>query len=124
MAVSNVVRGTGNVLSSTLKLDFANQILDLEPSSMPLLVFTKNINKERAINPDFSWFEDGGLPRFDRINNGAGYNNSATSLVVDNGAYFQADDQIYFSRTGEVARVTAVATNTLTVVRGIGSGAA
>jgi hypothetical protein len=40
-----------------------------------------------------------------------------------NGPYFQPQNIIYVPRTGESMRVTAVAVNTLTVVRGVGSTA-
>jgi hypothetical protein len=63
-------------------------------------------------------------PRFDAVNNGAGYAAGATTIAVDNGSYFQAQTIVYVPRTGESMRVTAVSTNDLTVVRGVGSTAA
>jgi hypothetical protein len=76
------------------------------------------LGKRAAVNPEYSWQQDDLEPRFDAINNGAGYSNSATSLVVDNGAYFAQHYLVKVTRTGEVIRVTAVSSNTLTVVRG------
>jgi hypothetical protein len=102
----------------------AQEILLLEPDAAPLTVITKNINKKATVNPKFQWLEDELDPRFDRINNGAGYASGATSIVVDNGAYFEVQQIVYVTRTKESMRVTAVAgTNTLTVVRGVGSTA-
>ena len=117
-------RGTGNVLADIKEIDMADSVLELEPSAAPLTVFTKKLSKKRAINPKFDWLEDELAPRFDQINAGAGYAAGITALVVDNGAYFQAEDMVYVTRTGEVIRVVSVATNTLTVVRGVGSTAA
>jgi hypothetical protein len=57
----------------------------------------------------------------DAVNNGAGYASGATSVVVDNGPLFAVDDLVKVPRTAEVVQVTGVSTNTLTVVRGIGS---
>ncbi len=113
-------RGTAN--ASRTRLDMAQKVLELEPTSTPLLVLTKRADSRSCHNSKFLWQEDQLLARFDRINNGAGYSSSATSLVVDNGAYFAQDDLVYVTRTGEVMRVQSVSTNTLTVVRGIGSG--
>jgi hypothetical protein len=102
----------------------ADRILKLEPDSTPLTVISKRINKKKTSNPQFKSMEAELDPRFDAVNNGAGYASGATSIVVDNGTYFQAQHIVYVPRTGESMRVTAVSTNTLTVVRGVGSTAA
>lgn len=117
-------RGTGNILSDLKEIDMADTVLELEPDSAPLTVFTSKLSKKKTVNPAFSWLEDELAPRFDAVNNGAGYASGATSIEVDNGAYFEAQDLVYVTRTGETMRVTAVSTNTLTVVRGVGSTAA
>lgn len=116
-------RGTTTIAQEQRRIDMAQKILLLEPDAAPLTVISKNIEKKKTGNPKFQWFEDELDPRFDRINNGAGYASGATSLVVDNGAYFQVQQIVYVPRTGESMRVTAIATNTLTVVRGVGSTA-
>jgi hypothetical protein len=117
-------RGTATILADQREIDMSDRITELEPDAAPLTVFSKRLNKRRTVNPKFEWLENDLEPRFDRINNGAGYASGATSIVVDNGGYFNAQDIVYVSRTGEAVRVTAVATNTLTVVRGVGSTAA
>ena len=122
MAGVTGARGTGNVLADQRTIDMAERIALLEPDASPLTVLSKRIRRERALDPKFSWLEDDREPRFDAINNGAGYNTSATSLVVDNGTYFAEHDLVQNTRTKEVFRVTGVATNTLTVVRGLGNG--
>lgn len=117
-------RGTANILSDLKEIDMSDSVLELEPDSAPLTVFTKKLSKKRTVNPAFNWLEDELAPRFDTINNVGGYTNVATSIVVTNGAYFSNQDMVYVTRTGELMRVTGVATNTLTVVRGVGSTAA
>lgn len=116
-------RGTGNVAANLLETDFATTVLELDANKMPLLVLTARLNKESCKVPKFTWFENAPDPRFDAINNGSNYTSTATSLVVDNGAYFHADDIVLNSRTNETFRVTSVSTNTLTVVRGVGTTA-
>jgi hypothetical protein len=113
-------RGTGNVAATQLRIDMAQRVLELEPSAMPLLVLSKKAEKRSAHNPKFQWHEDELEPRFDRVNGTTG---TGTSVVVDNGPYFGVDDLVLVSRTGELMRVTAIATNTLTVVRAVGDGA-
>lgn len=120
------VRGTGNVSADQLAIDMGEAILDLQPNINPLLVFSKKLNKKKAVNSDFYWMEDEPMPRFDRINNAAGYTAGDTSLVVDTATTFNVQDTVFVPRTSEMLRVTAVntGTNTLTVVRGVGSTAA
>jgi hypothetical protein len=129
MAPGTLVTGQRQTISGNpdnRRVDMADKILLLEPDSAPLTQITKNIRKRATGNPQFKWQEDELDPRFDRINNGAGYTNVATALVVDNAAYFEVDQIVYVTRTGEQMIVTAIntGTNTLTVTRGVGSTAA
>lgn len=117
-------RGTTNVEQTRRKIDMSEKVLLLEPDSAPLTVISKKIGDKPTGNPKFGWFEDELEPRFDAVNNGAGYASGATSIVVDNGPYFYAQAMVYVPRTGELIRVSSVSTNTLTVVRGVGSTAA
>jgi hypothetical protein len=115
-------RGTGNITQSIRRVDMKEQVLELEPNSVPLTVLSSKLGTEGTHNPEFSWVEDRLENRYDAINNGGGYSNSATSIVVDDGTKFAQHDLVKVTRTGELFRVTAVATNTLTVVRGIATG--
>lgn len=117
-------RGTGNVTANLLEVEFENSVAELEPNAAPLTRLTAALNKSKTVNPKYTWFEDQLDVRFDTVNNGGGYASTATSIIVSNGPYWQEDDLIYVPRTGEVIRITVVSTNTLTVVRGIGSTAA
>ena len=126
MAVGALVlgqRGTTTIEQTQRKVDMAEKILLLEPESNPLTVLTKKIDKKKAVNPKFQWLEKELDPRFDTINNVGGYAAGATSLVVNNGGYYEPQQIVFIPRTGESIRVTAVASNTLTVVRGVGSTA-
>ena len=116
--------GTGNSPARTLAEDMGEEILELEPDATPLLVLTKNASKDGTESPDYTWWEDGPRTRFDAVNNGAGYASGATAVVVDNGGIWAADDIGLITRTGEQFRVVSVSTNTLTIVRGVGSTAA
>lgn len=121
------VRGTGNVNQTTfLPLDISRLISLLEPDKAPLTTLLTNMagKMEEADQYKFYWNEDVLNPRWDAINNAAGYAAGDTSLVVDNGSYFRAKDIIRIPRTGEIISVTSVSTNTLTVSRSWGSTAA
>lgn len=67
------------------------------------------------------WLEDTLLPNTDAINDSTYTDPAAdTQFVVANGSRFRAGDQIQVDLSAEVMMVTAVATNTLTVIRGYG----
>jgi len=124
MAVIAGQRETSNVASTQRVIDLHKQILLLDPSAAPLTTFTKSyrggLQRERAVDPKFTWHNDHLETRNDQINNGAGYASGATSVVVDNGPRFAVDDLVKVPRTGEVVQVTGISTNTLTIVRAIG----
>jgi hypothetical protein len=114
-------RGTTTISPDQRRIDMADKILLLEPDATPLTVISKRISKKSTKNPQFKWMEDELDPRFDKVV--GAQTAAATAIPVVNGPYFQAQNIIYVPRTGETMRVTAVAVNTLTVVRGVGSTA-
>ncbi|MBZ0135668.1 MAG: DUF5309 domain-containing protein [Planctomycetes bacterium] len=70
------------------------------------------------------WFEDQLNPNYSAINNGAGYDDDDTSIVVDDGGVFRVGDLVKLAGSDEVMQVTGVSTNTLTVSRGYGGSTA
>ena len=119
-------RATDAILAQGLVPDRAVDVAQLEPNSAPLIQITTKTKgrKRRAINTTFEWFEDEPFPYWDAINYGSGYSDSATSVVVDNGGYFGSSNLVLIPRTGEIVRVTAVSTNTLTITRAAGGSTA
>jgi len=72
-----------------------------------------------ATSTHHEWLEDELLPNKDTINDST-YTNPTTDtdFVVDHGSRFRVGDQIQVEGSEELMLVTAVSTNTLTVVRG------
>ena len=67
------------------------------------------------------WLEDTLLPNTAAIGNNTFADGAAdTSFLVTDGSLFRVGDQIRAENLGEVMLVTAISTNTLTVVRGYG----
>lgn len=81
----------------------------------------KALSKRQVENAQFRIFMDTVMDNATTVNNGAGYSSSATSIVVADGTMFVPNDIILAPRTGERMMVSAVSTNTLTVVRAWGS---
>jgi hypothetical protein len=124
MAMISGARGTANITQTTRKVDMPDRIFLLEPDAAPLTLILKMAAKKVAINPEFGWHEDELCPRWDAVNYSTGYTTSETSIVVDNGSYFQAGDLAKNATSGEVLRVSSVSTNTLVVQRAFGETAA
>jgi hypothetical protein len=122
MATVTGAMTTTNVLSDQLAIDLGNEISLLEPSSQPLSIFSRAAGKEATVATKFSWLEDARKARFDATT--ATATTTATTVAVVTGANFQQWDQVLNTRTGEQFRVDAVATNNLTVTRGVGSAVA
>jgi len=101
--------------------DVADIIGLVSPFETPLLDHLGD-PKRAAISTIHEWLEDGLLPNSDLINQ-ASFTpapTTATSVTVDNGDRFRVGDQVRPDTTREIMLVTAVSTNTLTVVRAYG----
>ncbi len=126
MATTYGQRTTGNISAVQRRIDVSGKVMRLEPDATPLTAFTRQMktSRRRTTNSQFRWVEKERLTRYDAINAAAGYASGITSIIVDTGTLFEIGTIIKVPRTGELMRVTAVSTNTLTVVRGVGSTAA
>jgi hypothetical protein len=124
MATVTGARGTTLIHADQRIHNMDKVIKLLQPDETAFVTFLQQLRKEKTGDPKFESLQDELEARFDAINNGAGYASGITSIVVDNGAYFAEHDLVLVTRTGEMMRVTAVSSNTLTVVRGVGSTAA
>lgn len=115
---------TENVPANRRVRDVADRISYLDPDAAPFTLILQKARKQTVSAPKFEWMEKELPPRWDQAN-GAQLVGS-TSVVVDNSEYFSVGDIVNVVRTGEKMRVSAVTTgtDTLTVVRGVGSTAA
>ncbi len=101
----------------------------LDPDITPLLALTTNAGNRRkpAISTRVEWIEDDYLPVFGQVNAGADIASNVTNILVVDGTIFNVGDVVAVVRTlansqssPEVVRVTVIATNTLTITRGLG----
>lgn len=115
-------RGTGNISADQRSIDMSQRITLLEPDASPLTVLSKRIRTERAIDPKFNWLEDARDPRFMAQAGGATAGTTTVNVAAGQGSYTAQYDLVQNTRTGEIFRVVSVATDALTVVRGVGAG--
>jgi hypothetical protein len=116
-------RATNNILAGRQVVDMGD-IHQLENDKAKLFTMVAKLGKKGAHNQTIKWMTDELNPKADAVNNGAGYADSDTSIVVDNGGFFRKRDLVKVPRTGEVLLVTNISTNTLTVTRSVGGTAA
>ena len=113
-------RGPEDHVATRVKIDMADKILWYAPEATPFLTLTGKIKgKRKAFNYKFEWLEKDQKPR--KVINVGAQTDIAVTVNVDNGAKVTARDVLLCVRTREVMLVTVVATNALTVVRGLGS---
>lgn len=108
------------ILSNQRVVDMDPVIAQLEPDEAPLVTLLMKVNKRSAFSQKVEWLEDELHPRYTNLS--ASYTSGTTvAVTTGTGAYFKPYDVIRNELTGENMLVTAVAVDSLTVVRGIGS---
>ena len=114
--------GKATYSAGTTLPELAEDVSDLigiiSPYETPLLNALGDPMRETT-STHHEWLEDELLPNKDAINDSTYTDPSAdTDFVVDNGSRFRVGDQIQAEGSEELMLVTAIATDTLTVVRG------
>lgn len=89
---------------------------------VPLIGYGESVRLDDTMKHE--WIVDEYLPHFVTVNNGAGYADSATSIVVDDADVVQVGDLLKIG--DETARITAITSGseTLTISRSVGANAA
>ncbi len=114
--------GKATYSAGTTLPELAEDVSDLigiiSPYETPLLDALGDPMRE-AMSTHHEWLEDTLAPNKDAINDST-YSDPAadTDFIVDNGDRFRVGDQIQVESSSELMLVTAISTNTLTVVRG------
>lgn len=105
--------------------DVADIISIVSPYETPLLDHLGDPGRP-ALSTIHEWVEDALLPNTDTINQASFVPNAqdATSVTVNNGVRFQVGDLVRPGNASEIMQVTAVVSNTLTVVRRYGGTSA
>lgn len=112
----------GGVLSPAVAAAIA---ISLVNDHAPLVSTLLNGHVEKTVQPEFKFKIQALNARTTQINNGAGYNNAATTLTVDDSSVFNVYDIVHIERSDELIAVTVINSGTsITVVRGAGTVAA
>lgn len=119
------------VTDTTNVRDVSEQMVLLEPDAAPLFVLTNAAKrKQPTIGPRFEWVEDTEVSLWGQSSAASDYTSVATNILVADGTLFGVGDIVAVPKAQssnaapEVFLVTAIATNTLTITRGVGSSGA
>jgi hypothetical protein len=128
----NVARSFNQFVTDTTNVrDVSEQMVLLEPDAAPLFVLTNAAKrKQPTIGPRFEWVEDTEVSLWGQSSAGGDVASTVVSILVADGTLFGVGDICAVpkaqssSAAPEVFLVTAVATNTLTITRGVGGSGA
>lgn len=103
--------------------DITPDVKYIDPMSTPIQSLIRNRGQvSPSTSVEFKWHEGDYKPVYTQAN--GGFNDSTTSITVDDNTHLNIGDLICNIRTRELMRVTAKpASTTLTVVRGVGESA-
>lgn len=111
--------------SDTLKRDVVEKIFYKEADLAPLIHLLRKASKKTARSWKHEWPEKDDMPLFTQVNNGAGYSDSDTSIVLDDSTIVSLNSLLVVQRTNEIMRVSANnGSTTVTVSRSWGGTAA
>lgn len=133
MAINVVARSIDQSIQETVqkRVFIGEKDILLNPSLTPLFTLvTKIKNRKTTESARVEWAEDDYVGHWGQANNGADASAGTTTFTVLDGTLFAVNDLILIpkiassSAAEEIARVTTVAGNVLTVTRGIGGAGA
>jgi hypothetical protein len=112
---------TEAILQDEKVVDMEDEFRLLQPDETQFMTILNKLPSKVAKAIKVNWLEDDYFPRQAQVE--GSQTDSDTSLEVEagQGLYFRAGDLVRNMRTGEMVEVSSIATDTLTVVRGIGS---
>ncbi len=115
-------RSFNNTLAARQKIDMRDDIILLQPSAAPLQTLSAKMRRKRQVaNYRYDFLEKAALPRQITVNGAQAAADTSIEAAAGHGDRAAANYVFRNTRTDEQILVTSVATDTLTVVRGIGS---
>jgi hypothetical protein len=112
--------GTEEVLPDERVVDMDPKMRVLKPDDTQFTTMTTRATSRQAVREKVNWLEEEDFPRV-VSSSAALIGDTALVLSAGQGKLIQPFDLLRNMRTGEGVRVSAVATDTLTIARGIGT---
>lgn len=119
-SVSTGGQDTNAVLADEKVVDMDPEFKLLDPDESQFSTMSSNLRGKPSTREKAQWLEDQYFPNYTTQSGGATNSTTTINVAAGTGPYFRANDIVFVPRTGEVFSVTSIATDALTVVRGIG----
>jgi len=114
---------TEEILPDERVVDMDDRIRKLKPDDAQFSTMTDKASSKQAVREKVNWLEEEDFPR--QVTGDAQTNVSTTlNVSAGQGKIVAANDTLRNMRSGEAIRVVSVATDALTIARGVGSVAA
>lgn len=117
-------RSTNDILADSRVVYMHDEILLYEPSKNPLSLLASSMSRVSVYNPDFKQQEDELIPDVLDVDTGITAGDTAVTVSSGQGSFLRPNTLISHQGSGEVALVTAIATDDLTITRSVGGTAA
>lgn len=112
---------TNTILSDEKIIDMSDTVGLLDPATSQFTTMLMKIASKKAGNQKIEWLEDQLFPRLGTTAGSQLSTDTTINVTAGQGQYFRAGAFVRNARTGEGFVVTSVATDALTVTRGIGA---
>jgi hypothetical protein len=114
-------RGPENIIEGRLVAQMDDDILLYQPKAAPLTVLTARTRRKRRVgNREFKWMEKDMYPRSLELSTDSIVGDTVIDVLAGQGVRAKAEDVLLNTRTRESVLVSSIATDAVTVVRGIG----
>lgn len=112
---------TASPVANELKVDMHKKVAMLDPETSQFSTMLMKLPSLKANSFKIEWLEDLLKPRTSALAASAASDATALTVTTNEGNYFNANDIVRNTLTGEAFRVTTAGASALTVVRGIGT---
>lgn len=118
--ITSGIVDTEAVLGDEKVVDMEPKFRLLDPDTSQFMTILNRLPSRPATREKVNWLEDEFLPTLTTLAASATSAATTLSVATDTGQYFRAGDIVYLAESGEKVSVVSVATDDLTVTRGVG----
>jgi hypothetical protein len=120
LTINSGLVGDQNILANERVIDMDDVIAMLDPDVSQFTTMLMRVARKAANSTKVEWMEDQLFPRLSAVVSGGASDGATVTVTAGQGAYFRANDIIRNAKTGVAARVTSIATDTLSLTNHLG----
>lgn len=120
LTINSGLVGDQNILQNERVIDMDDVIAMLDPDVSQFTTMLMRVARKGANSTKVEWMEDQLFPRLSAVASGGATDGANIVVTAGQGAYFRVNDIVRNAKTGVAVRVTAIATDTLSVTNHLG----